>query len=294
MASIDLHFHSCFSEGSLTPAELVSQGASQGLSVMALTDHNTIAGVPDFLAAAESHGIQAITGVELYVEHHSQPLHLLGYNFEVNNKKLQALFDALRTDNARRLERSVRALQRHGFVLDGAHIHDLPSDNFGAIHVLQEMERHPENIEKMKRELGDAIDDFFIKINHYFGSDAPGSFQLSEIPAAQAIETIHAAGGFTALAHPGQQLSYEADDVIIELHDVGLDALEVLSPYHSWHQIEHYQHLALQRELLITGGSDFHGTIEQGCEAPISRQWDYFRVPDTLYQRLTKRFTTLP
>lgn len=291
---IDLHFHSHYSEGDSSPAAIVARAAEQNIQVMALTDHNTIAGVPNFIEAAVRQNITAITGVELYVRHGNQPLHLLGYNFDMNNAMLNERLEFLRQDNHLQLQRSVSALQNRGFTIDIRRILSTPSENYGAIHILREMERYPENIQKINNDLPNHTHDFFAKINHYFGHNSPAAFRLSEIPATEALDSIHAAGGFASLAHPGQQLAHTADAVIAELQAAGLDAIEVLSPYHSWHQIERYQHLALETGLLITGGSDFHGTIEQGRQAPISRQWDYFRTPKILYRFLRERFTNLP
>ncbi len=293
-STIDLHVHSVYSEGDLTVDALLDMGMQTGLSVMALTDHNTIAGVPEFIKRARHYGITAITGVELYANYQGQPLHLLGYHFDPDNAALVQRLTAAHNHNEAQLRQSVAALCERGYALDLERILAGPSDNYGAIHILLELERHPENITRLEAELPGKSDDFFVKINHFFGSDAPAHFALDELDVAEAIERIHQAGGFASLAHPGQQLSYEKDSLIIALQPVGLDAIEVLSPYHSWHQIEHYQHLALEHGLAITGGSDFHGTIEKGAVAPIDRQWSYFHVPRLIYERLKTTFTNLP
>lgn len=290
---VDLHFHSSYSEGQHTPEELLNMARENGLSVIALTDHNVIVGNEEMLALADSFDIKAITGVELYVQFKEYQLHLLGFNFDVKSAPLIKKIKELQEDNKNNVDRSISALENQGFTIDRAALFSLPAHNYGAVHLLQALEQSPENVKKITHEIPDKQNDFFGKIQHYFGERSTAYFPLSTIPATEAIALIQQAGGFTSLAHPGQQLSFEQDQVIVALAKAGLDAIEVLSPYHNWHEVEHYQWLALQNKLLLTGGSDFHGTIDFTKNEIITKQWDYLHVPHTIFEQLKNKIPNL-
>ncbi|XOU94224.1 MAG: PHP domain-containing protein [Candidatus Kerfeldbacteria bacterium] len=291
--NIDLHFHSVYSEGDYTVPELLQLAKDNNIHVLAMTDHNVIAGVAELVKLAPDYGIKAIPGVEIYTHFENVPLHLLGYNFDPENKQIKKMIHDLQTDNEKNINNSISNLQQEGFVIDEKKLFKSTSRNFGAIHILKEMELHPENIKKLEKDLGNNFDNFFIKIEKYFGQGRPGYMPLSEIPTDQAIKIIQAGSGFSSLAHPGQQLTYEQDNLILNLVSKGLDAIEVLSPYHNWHQIEHYQKVADKNNLLITGGSDFHGDIDFKKQELIQRQWDYFHVPYKIFEQLNNKITNL-
>jgi hypothetical protein len=111
-----------------------------------------------------------------------------------------------------------------------------------------------------------------------------------KIDTAEAIAVVTASGGLPVLAHPGQQLSWADDHLVSELKETGLRGLEVFSPYHNWHQVEHYQKLANDLDLIITGGTDFHGDlIDPALKTQfIHSAWDYFKIPYTIYENLKK------
>ena len=290
---IDLHFHSHYSEGALSVDQLLKQAYKFGFNVLSLTDHNVIAGVPELLKKAPKYDIKAISGVEIYTRYQNIALHLLGYNFDHTNSKLLEIIHELQADNENKMKISINNLKAEGFIINEKRLFDSPSHNFGAVHILAEMEKEEKNIKKIKRDLPTQYDNFFVKINEYFGDGKPGKFTISEIPTDEAIKLIDIAGGFSSLAHPGQQLSFKYDNIIIELKNHGLRAIEVLSPYHNWHQIEHYQEIALNHKLLMTGGSDYHGDINFSKNELLDRQWNYFHVPYTFYEELKNKIPSL-
>lgn len=290
---IDLHFHSYYSEGALSVDQLLKQAKKFGFNVLSLTDHNVIAGVPEILKKAPHYNIKAISGVEIYTKYQNIGLHLLGYNFDHANKKILEVIHELQADNEKKIKISINNLKAEGFIIDEHRLFNSPSRNYGAVHILTEMEKEPHNLEKIKRDLPTQHDDFFVKIEEYFGDGKPGQFTISEIPTDEAIKLIELAGGFSSLAHPGQQLSFKYDNIIVELKNHGLRAIEVLSPYHNWHQIEHYQEIALNHKLLMTGGSDYHGDIDFSKNELLSRQWNYFHVPYNIFEELKNKIPNL-
>jgi len=290
---IDLHFHSHYSEGALSVDQLLKQAQKFGFNVLSLTDHNVIAGVPEILKKAPHYGIKAISGVEIYTRYQNIGLHLLAYNFDPDNKKMNEVMAELQLDNEKKVTTSINNLKAEGFIIDEHRLFNSPSHSYGAVHILAEIEKHEKNWEKIKKDLPTQYDDFFVKINEYFGDGKPGKFTLSEIPTDEAIKLAQVAGGFASLAHPGQQLSFKYDNIIVDLKNHGLKAIEVLSPYHNWHQIEHYQELALQYKLLMTGGSDYHGDLDTSRDELLQRQWNYFHVPYTFYEELKNNIPNL-
>lgn len=290
---IDLHFHSKYSEGAFSVNELLTQAKKFGFSVLSLTDHNVIAGVPEILSKAPKYGIKAISGIEIYTRFQNIGLHLLGYNFDHTNKKIAEVLHDLQVDNEKNIKNSIKNLIAEGFTIDEHRLFNSISRNYGALHILEEMEKHEKNINKIKKDLPTQHGDFFVKIEEYFGDGQPGYLPLSELPTDEAIKLIEIAGGFSSLAHPGQQLSFKYDYIILRLKKTGLRAIEVLSPYHNWHQIEHYQKIALQHKLLMTGGSDFHGDIDFSKNELLHRQWNYFHVPYNIYEELKNKIPNL-
>ena len=290
---IDLHCHSSYSEGNCSVTELLDMAKANNAKVFALTDHNVIAGLPELLELAPKYNIKAIPGVELYTRFHNRGFHLLGYNFDINDPMLNKWIKSLQEDNEHNIQNSVEHLIKQGFKIDIEAIFNLPAKNYGAVHILQEIDKYPENLKKINKDLPPDQQGFFDKIEYYLGADKPAHFPLSELPTEEAIAIIKNSGGFTSLAHPGQQLINQFDNIIVDLAQHGLDAIEVLSPYHNWHQIEHYQYLALENNLLITGGSDYHGDIDFTKKELIARQGDYFRVPYNIYEQLKKNIPNL-
>ncbi len=285
---IDLHVHSTHSEGDYTVPELLTMAKKNNIAVFALADHNVIQGVPELLATAKQYNIQPIAGVELYTYYQEKHLHCLGYNFDPENNVLQSTLQQLQDDNYKNTKRAIDNLLKQGFVIDEQAIFKGPSSNYGIVHILKEIDAHPENMNKIEAELPPDKRDFFSKIDHYFGRNKPGHLPISELPIKKAIDMIKKSGGLAILAHPGQQLNFNDDAIIDELRAAGLDGLELISPYHSWHQVEHYQQYALQHNLIMTGGSDFHGDIDFTKKELIRRQWDYIKIPYTIWQQFKK------
>lgn len=283
---IDLHMHSIYSEGVKNCQELLEQARQHGLAVISLTDHDVIDGVPEIVALSKKYNIKVITGVELYTRHAGRGLHLLGYNFSIGETILAGALRKIQTEHLVHVKHTIAKLEKQGFRLDAGRIFADPSRYLGVVHLIRSLEQIPANRKKIKKDLGPASQDYFTKVVRYFGESQPAYLPQIELPTMEAIDMINKSGGVAVLAHPGQQLAFEGDHLILDLVKKGLRGLEVLSPYHDWHQIEHYQRLALAHNLLITGGSDYHTDLDYSKRELIKRQWDYFKVPYAVYERL--------
>ncbi|MFA6099140.1 MAG: PHP domain-containing protein [Patescibacteria group bacterium] len=288
MAYIDLHTHSVYSEGALSCRELLGAASKYGIKVLSLTDHNVIDGVPEITRLAEEHKIKIIPGVEIYTRHQNKGFHLLGYNFKPGKTVLADSLIVLQADHQQKVRQTVAELIKQGFIINAESLFSGPSRYLGVVHLIKELEKNPANLKKMEVELPPAENNYFGKVYHYFGYGQPAYLPQSELPTAEAIDIIKKSGGLAVLAHPGQQLTFEEDPIIGDLIKNQLDGLEVLSPYHNWRQVEHYQKMALDNNLIITGGSDYHTDVDISKKELIKKQWDYFKVPYEIYKNLNR------
>jgi predicted metal-dependent phosphoesterase TrpH len=294
MKNIDLHIHSTYSEGDLSPHQLISRAKKENLAVVSLTDHNVIDGVPLAVETGKNKNILVIPGVEIYTEFGEKRFHLLGYNFDLKDKNLNTLLLKSQIHHLSWAKKSLQKMADLGFKIDFSDLGNLKSKYCGFRHLKTIAEKCKTNCQRMIQEIKPQFKKptLFEFINFYFAEGKPAYVAEinMKIETAEAIAIISKAGGFPVLAHPGQQLSWRDDHLIAELKNAGLRGLEVISPYHNWHQIEHYQKLANDLKLAITGGSDFHGDLVDPTLKTqfIKSAWDYFKVPYQVYANLKK------
>jgi len=294
MKNIDLQTHSTCSEGDLSPRHLVSRAKKENLAVISLTDHNVINGVAETIKAGKQKNITVIPGVEIYTEFENKKLHLLGYNFNLKDSRLNELLWQSQIHHLKWAKRSLKRMADLGFKIDFADLDKLKTKYCGFRHLKTIVEKYETNKKKMAEEIKPQFGEptLFEFINFYFGNGRPAFVPdiNMKIDTAKAIAAITEAGGFPVLAHPGQQLSWQDDHLIAGLKKACLGGLEVLSPYHTWHQTEHYQKLANDLDLAITGGSDFHGDLVDPTlkNQFVKSAWNYFKVPYGVYTNLKK------
>lgn len=237
----DLHMHSNASDGAFPPAHLVKTAVAIGLSGIALTDHDTLAGIEEAGTAAAAAGLVFLPGVEISAQVQGHEVHLLAYGFRTGDS---GLTDFLEQQREARRERAVRFLQ----VLEDAQL--LPSgtrlpdhDAIARPHLAGLLVAH-----KSAANIQDAFTKFLV----------PGTPTYVEkpLPAGEdVIQTVHAAGGVVSLAHPGHSTPHR---VVLALLAAGLDGLEVSHPAHDDMLESYYRDQANAHGLLKTGGSDFH------------------------------------
>ncbi|WP_287478532.1 PHP domain-containing protein [Anaerostipes sp.] len=270
---IDLHIHSTCSDGTLSPAQIVSQAESLGLYGFSLTDHDTTEGIPSILALNPR--IHFIPGIEISCDISGREIHVLGYGIDCASKTLNDRLTAIREGRMNRNLKMISLFQKDGYPvtlekLQGKH----PDTVITRAHfarVLQE-----EGICKTKDE---AFRKYLGETCKYF---VPKPFLAPE----ETLSLIRAAGGIPVLAHPFQYhySNKELRHLIEYLKDNGLLGLEV---YHSTHhigQITRLREWAKQYSLLETGGSDFHGTNKPDIQLGTGR--GSLHVPDHLMDRL--------
>ena len=253
MERIDLHTHSTASDGSLSPSEVIQAAASAGLKAVALTDHDTIQGVPEAMAAAEKLHIECIPGIELSAFYKGLEVHIVGLFLNVEDPVLKERLDAFRNIRENRNNQMIEKMQASGVDITMKKLRDLEGDT-----VITRA-----NIARYLIRIGfvDSVKEAFDK---YLSPGMPFFVPKTGVTPKDAIETIRDNDGIAILAHP---LTYKftRDDLIecIEtLKSYGLQGMETY--YSTFSEADHrdMKRLADQYGLLHSGGSDFHGNVK--------------------------------
>ncbi len=244
---IDLHLHSTASDGHYTPAEVVALALQHGLDVIALTDHDTTAGLAEALAAAANTTLRVLTGVELGTWHGDiNEVHLLGYCFTPDDADFQERLRWMRDERRLRAEKMVARLAELGAPIALARVLEIAGDAaVGRPHVAQAL---LEAGHVASRE--EAFD-------RYLADGGPAYIPRLRLSLPEAIAQIHAVGGVAVLAHPFH-LAVDIEVLLPALLDAGLDGLEAFYPDHDAAFTARMVALARRHDLIVTGGSDFH------------------------------------
>jgi predicted metal-dependent phosphoesterase TrpH len=243
---VDLHLHTTYSDGQLTPSELVQRAKEANLHSICITDHDTLAGYPEGVAAGKALGIEVLAGCEISCDHEGREIHILGLLVDPGNRAFQEKLLAFRTERLRHLPRILARLAELGVSLTEAEVRKLASDEFvGRPHIARAMIARG-----YVRDLDQAFDEFL-------GANAPAYLPRKRVSSAECIALIRGVGGVPVIAHPG--VYHYGDREIGSLQELGLAGVEVLHPDHDEGLRTRYAEIARRRGLLLTGGSDFHG-----------------------------------
>jgi hypothetical protein len=244
----DLHLHTRHSDGMHPPASVVRMAARAGLTTLAITDHDTVSGLPEAQAAAETLGLRLIPGVEIGVEEGGVDVHVLAYGIDPAHPALEALLAALRRGREQRLLRILRRLRRLGLPLGAAEVrrHATRTGPVGRPHVAAAL---------AERGWVATTEDAF---RHLIGTDAPAYLCNHTPPVEEVLRTVLAAGGVPVLAHP---VLYRHETFLERFRRAGLMGLEVNHPRHDAAAAARVRAMAEAGGLLQTGGSDYHGLL---------------------------------
>jgi len=259
--SFDLQSHSTQSDGTLAPADVVARAAQAGITLLALTDHDTVGGVAEARGAAREHGMTLSPAAELSSVHADhEDLHVLGYELDPEDRDLRDALADFRADRGRRVEAMARRLRELGLELDEARLEERRRDGrpIGRPHLADAVLAHPANAARLREEGIAGRADLFPA---YLVPGAPGYVARERPTVAEAIEVIHAAGGVAVWAHPFFDVDApeEALGALDGFIQDGLDGVEAFYVTHSREQTQLLHAAARERGLLVTGSADFHG-----------------------------------
>ncbi|HYI98742.1 MAG TPA: PHP domain-containing protein [Thermoleophilaceae bacterium] len=259
--SFDLQSHSIHSDGELPAGEVVARAAAAGVELLALSDHDTIDGVDEALAAGREHGVSMVTATEISaVDGAYEDMHVLGYGVDHRDETLAARLLDARGDRERRAEAMAARLNELGFEIDPGPVESRRAAGkpVGRPHLAAGVLAHPANAERLADEGHSDVSSF---IPAYLIQGTPGYVARSHPTVAEAIGWIHDAGGIAIWAHPFWDV--KDDGEVLALVDrfraAGLEGVEVFYVTHTQQQVELLAERCAELGLLATGSSDYHG-----------------------------------
>lgn len=252
--NVDLHMHSTASDGLLAPELLVARAAQNGVKILSLTDHDTLAGQPAAMETARSMGLRYIPGVEVSVTWGSETVHIVGLNVDVQNRVLNETLLAIQQGRESRAQKMASLLISHGLpdLLEAARGYARNPELIGRTHFARAM---------VAKGICPHMDAVF---QSYLTPGKPGYLQHQWASLTEAVTSIRAAGGIAVLAHPARyRLSAIGHWALIdEFKTLGGSAIEVVTGSHTAQEARRFQRVALEHGLQASRGSDFHGDGE--------------------------------
>lgn len=251
--TIDLHAHSTCSDGTLTPAELVRKAKENGLSALALTDHDSVDGLKEAAAEAEKAGIDFVPGIELSTSQGAE-IHILGLYIDPENEELQNLIAELKTIRAARMEKMCEKLRELGM--------DVTVEDAAARAGCKKFIGRPHiALALVEKGYCGSIQEAFDK---YIGMGKPAYVEKLVLNANDAVKAIRRAGGIAVLAHP-HQTGFDSEKLDMLVDSLKKDGLNGIEGYYTEYTKEHisdFRALAAKYSLILSGGSDYHGSTK--------------------------------
>lgn len=263
----DLHTHSTASDGQFPPTQLVTLAQKAGVTCLAITDHDTLDGVAEGLAAGRGLGLTVLPGVELGAKEHKN-LHIVGLNYQLGPSPLSQLCQTLKEGRDQRKYRIIDFLAEKGVPVTLEEVEAVAGGEISA-------RPHFAQVMVQRGYVANTREAF----DRYLDTSEYKRIERFKAPAQDCIAAIHAAGGKAVMAHP-YQLGCPDDQLeatIAQLKDFGLDALECYYPKHTPQQVKQYLALAKSYDLFVSGGSDFHGpkVHPETVIAPVELELDW-------------------
>lgn len=246
----DLHSHTQCSDGELTPTELVQLAARQGVTVLALSDHDTFEGLAEAQSVGETLGVEVISAIELSAAHDNRDFHILAY-FVRDQQVLQPVLDDIAASRRTRARKIVERLAELGVQIEWEAVQKRALGSvIGRPHIAAELVEQGH------------VSTFSGAFNKWLGDGRPAHIEKSTVTLDEGIRLLVQAGGVPVLAHPG---TYNCDEALLDdMARVGLQGLEVWHPQNDAPTCERYLQWVEARGMIATGGSDFHRLNEGG------------------------------
>jgi len=243
-SKIDLHTHTKFSDGYFKPQELLEIVSKKNISILAITDHDTVDAIPLATSLAADFGITIIPGVELSSQEGERDIHILGYFLDIENDKLKKYLALFQTERIKRAEKIIKKLNSLGYKITIENVLELAETSvIGRPHIADALVK-----------LG-IVKSFYEAFQKFLGNNSPAYEKKYYVSPQSAINIIQDAGGIAVIAHPGVL----PEDVIKSFIKANIDGFEIYHPAHSGEQMKYYEGITNNYFLYGTGGSDFHG-----------------------------------
>lgn len=243
---VDLHLHTTYSDGSYTPQKLVKKAKDLGYSAIAITDHDTIAGIKKSLTAGQKFQLEVIPGVEFNTLIDDKEVHILGYFIDYQNRELINLLQKINKERRERIKKMINLLKDiYDLNITLDEIKEISANNIlgrGHIARLLTKKGYVKNWEKV--------------FDKYIGKGQPAYVKRTKITPFKAIDIIKKSNGIPVIAHPGL---INDNNTVQQIINYGIEGIEVYYLEHTEEEIKYYRELAKENSLLITGGSDCHG-----------------------------------
>jgi len=282
--NIDLHIHSTASDGTLTPVEILAMARELKLGAIAITDHDTIDGSKELLSLGIPSDIKFLTGVEISASWPSSfslggSLHILGYGIKIDNHLMNQTLNTLQEARKNRNPQIIKRLNKLGFDIS---MDDIIKEagidgQVGRPHIARVM---------IKKGFAASISDAF---NQYLATGKPAYVDKYRVECHKAIEMIINAGGIPVLAHPvllHMQSKESLEQFISTLTEMGLKGIEVYYSEHTPKDVAYYENIAQKNGLIMTGGSDFHGSLKPTIK--MGSGTGNLSVPYAVYEKLIR------
>ena len=271
MPRADLHLHSNKSDGILSPEEVVKEAVKLGLAAIALTDHDTIEGIPEALGAGQEYGVRVVPGIELNTGADNGELHILGYYIDHTDKRFVSALKELKEARLRRIGDIVNKLLGLGIEITLEEVLSKAgrADSMGRPHIARAL---------LDRGHVTSVKEAFEK---YIGHGCPAYVERYKLLPREAITLIMECGGVPVLAHPGILSSGSYIDLCVR---EGIKGIEVYHSRHTQGQAAMFEDIARRHGLIVTGGSDCHGELKFDGKMLMGRYTVDIRAVDKLEQ----------
>lgn len=278
---IDLHTHSNYSDGTLSPAALVDLAKKNNVAAIAVTDHDTMAGTSEAIGQGIKQGVEVIPGIEISAKHNDIAIHILGYGLDQDEPNLRQSLDKLQKARRTRNQAITAKLNNHGIELELAELRQLGKGQIGRPHFARLL---------VKKGVVKTVNAAFARFLKRGGSAYVECYKL---PAAEAIQMIKNAGGLAVLAHPGSidPTLATLPALLQSLKDNGLAGLELYYPTHSIKICKALKKIGEELDLLFCGGSDFHGDIRK--DLPLGGSKKTGRVPYDVWVAMKEKLSRI-
>lgn len=270
MKKSDLHIHTTYSDGILTPSQVVKWAVKKDLTDIAITDHDTTEGVEEAISAGKDLDINVLPGIEISCIEQGQEVHILGYLIDYKSQKLKEFTKTLKAARENRNVEIIKKLSKLNIDIDIEDVKEISKQgNMGRPHIAKAL---------IDKGLVDTVDGAF---NIYLGRGKPAYVDRYKVTAKEAIDFIHSLGGVAVIAHPGLVHDKKVLNYVLKQD---IDGVEVIHCTHTEEQIKYFSDICKQLNLIETAGSDCHGYLEDG----VPKLGEYFSKEDIIKQMQEK------